>query len=150
MEQEATFCMLKPGGLQRRIVGDVIGRIERKGLKIVALKLIRIARELCEEHYSEHRQRPFFDSLVGYMCSGPVIAMVVQGPHAIAALRTLCGATNPMDATVGSIRADLALTTQNNIIHASDSAASAAREIGLFFDQDDILDWEDSNAHWLA
>ena len=150
MDQEKTFCMLKPGVLQRRVVGDIIGRIERKGLRIVAMKILQIPGEKCETHYTEHRRRPFFDSLVGYMCSGPVLAMVVAGPQAVDALRTLCGATNPMEAGLGTIRGDLALATQNNVIHASDSLPSATREITLFFERDEIIDWQDDNEHWLA
>jgi nucleoside-diphosphate kinase len=147
---EKTFTMLKPGVLQRRLVGEIISRIERKGLKIVALKMMQIPRDQCETHYTEHRQRPFFESLVSYMISGPVVAMVVEGEGAISYLRQLCGATNPASATPGTIRGDYALVTQNNIIHASDGPQSAAREIELFFDPSEIIEYQDGNQSWLG
>lgn len=147
---EQTFAMLKPGVLQRRIVGEVLSRIERKGLKIIALKMMRIPRQQCETHYAEHRDKPFFSSLVSYMTSGPVVAMVIEGESAIAYVRQLCGATNPANAVPGTIRGDFGLVTQNNIIHASDGQESAAREIALFFDPSEVLDYEDGNQSWLG
>ncbi|TVQ38771.1 MAG: nucleoside-diphosphate kinase [Spirochaetaceae bacterium] len=147
---ERTFCMLKPGILQRRIVGRIVSRIEHKGLKICAMKMMRIPRAQCERHYSEHKERPFFKSLVDYMTSGPVVAMVVEGQDAIRYLRQLCGATNPAEAAPGTIRGDFALVTQNNIIHASDGPESARREIELFFTADEILEYEDGNRSWLG
>jgi nucleoside-diphosphate kinase len=149
MAYQKTFCMLKPGVLQRRIVGEVISRIERKGLKIQAMKMMQIPRDLCEEHYAEHRGKSFYDSLVSYMTSAPVVAMVVGGEEAIPYLRALAGKTNPAEAAPGTIRGDYALITQNNIIHAADSPESAAREIGLFFEDAEILDYEDGNEHWI-
>ena len=150
MAYQKTFCMLKPGVLQRRIVGEVISRIERKGMKIHAMKMMQIPRPLCEEHYAEHKGKGFYESLVNYMTSGPVVAMVVGGEEAIPFLRTVAGKTNPAEASPGTIRGDFALITQNNIIHAADSPESAEREIGLFFDEAEILDYEDPNAHWIA
>lgn len=147
---EQTFAMLKPGVLQRRIVGEVLSRIERKGLKIIALKMMRIPQQQCETHYAEHRDKPFFSSLVSYMTSGPVVAMVIEGENAIAYVRQLCGATNPANAAPGTIRGDFGLVTQNNIIHASDSPESAAREIALFFDSSEVLTYEDGNQSWLG
>lgn len=149
MAYQKTFCMLKPGVLQRRIVGEVISRIERKGLKIQAMKMMQIPRDLCEEHYAEHRGKSFYESLVNYMTSGPVVAMVVGGEEAIPFLRTISGKTNPAEATPGTIRGDFALITQNNIIHAADSPESAEREIGLFFEEAEILDFEDGNEQWI-
>jgi nucleoside-diphosphate kinase len=148
MAYERTFSMLKPGVLQRRIVGDVISRIERKGLKIVALKLMSISRELCETHYSEHVGKEFYAPLVAYMTSGPVIAFIVEGESAISVLRLLCGPTAVDKAQPGTIRGDLAALTRKNIIHASDSTASADREIGLFFKPEEIIRWEDPNEGW--
>ena len=147
---ERSFCMLKPGVLQRRLVGEVLSRIERKGLQICALKMMQIPRAQCEQHYAEHKERPFFSSLVEYMTSAPVVAMVVEGQDAIRYLRTLCGATNPAEAAPGTIRGDLALVTQNNIIHASDSPESARREIELFFSAAEIHEYQDGNQSWLG
>ena len=147
---EKTFAMLKPGVLQRRIAGEVISRIERKGLKITALKMMRIPQALCETHYAEHRDKPIFSSLVSYMTSGPVVAMVIEGENAIAYVRRLCGATNPADAAPGTIRGDYGLVTQHNIIHASDGRESAAREIALFFEPNEIPEYEDGNQSRLG
>lgn len=149
MSVEKTFTMLKPGALQRRIVGDVISRIERKGLKIVGMKLMSIPRQLAETHYEEHKEKPFFGDLVEYITSAPVVAMVVEGEQAISIVRLLCGATKVDQAMPGTIRGDYAAQTQMNIIHASDSSESSAREIGLFFSNDEILDYEDGNARWF-
>lgn len=147
---ERTFCMLKPGVLQRRIVGEVLSRIERKGLKVCAMKMMQIPRALCEQHYAEHKERPFFPSLVEYMISGPVIAMVIEGNDAISGLRALCGPTNPAEAPPGTIRGDYGVVTQKNIIHASDSPAGAAREIDLFFDAAEITPYQDGNQNWIG
>lgn len=147
---ERTFCMLKPGVLQRRIVGEVLSRIERKGLKVCAIKMMQIPRALCEQHYAEHKDRPFFPSLVEYMISGPVIAMVIEGSDAISGLRALCGPTNPAEAPPGTIRGDYGVVTQKNIIHASDSPAGAAREIDLFFDAAEITPYQDGNQNWIG
>ncbi|MFO8064765.1 MAG: nucleoside-diphosphate kinase [Spirochaetota bacterium] len=149
MAYQKTFCMLKPGVLQRRLVGEIISRIERKGLKIHAMKMMQIPRELCETHYEEHRGKDFYESLVSYMTSAPVVAMVVGGEDAIPYLRTLSGKTKPAEAAPGTIRGDYALITQNNIIHAADSPESATREIGLFFEETEILDYEDGNEQWI-
>lgn len=150
MATEQTFCMLKPGVLQRRIVGEVIERIERKGLQIKGLKMMQISQELCEKHYEEHRERSFFRSLVNYMTSGPVVAMVVEGENAIAYMRALAGATNPQNAAAGTIRGDYALVTQNNIIHAADSPESAGRELELFFEKPEIFEYNDGNHDWIV
>lgn len=149
MATERTFTMLKPGVLQRRIAGEIITRLERKGFKILAMKLMKIPRDLAEDHYGEHREKPFFGDLVGYITSAPVIAMVVEGEEAISRLRLLCGATKVDQALPGTIRGDYATQTQLNIIHASDSPESAARETGLFFDDSEIIDYEDGNADWF-
>lgn len=147
---ERTFCMLKPGVLQRRIVGDVLTRIERKGLKICAMKMMQIPRPQCEQHYAEHNGRPFFPSLIQYMTSGPVVAMVIEGQDAVSSLRTLCGPTSPAEAPPGTIRGDYGVVIQKNIIHASDSPESATREIELFFDAAEILDYAYGNQNWIG
>lgn len=149
MAIERTFMMLKPGVLQRRIVGEIIARIERKGLEILGIKLMRVSRSLAEAHYAEHKEKPFFGELVDYICSGPVIGMVLESDGAIALLRNLCGATRANEAAPGSIRGDYAAHTNFNIIHASDSPESAAREIGLYFKPEELIDWKDGNNDWI-
>jgi len=149
MAIERTFSMLKPGVLQRRIAGEIVSRIERKGLSIVAAKLMRIPRSLAETHYAEHRGKPFFEELVAYVSSGPVLAMVVEGDGAVSMLRKLCGATKAEEAVPGTIRGDYAMHTGLNVIHASDSVESAAREIALFFEPGEIVDWKDGNDGWI-
>jgi nucleoside-diphosphate kinase len=146
---ERTFTMLKPGVVQRRIAGEIIARIEAKGLKIVALKMMTITRGLAENHYAEHREKSFFAELAAFITSGPVVAMVVEGEGAIAQLRRLCGATKVEEALPGTIRGDFAMHTGLNIIHASDSSASAEREIGLFFGKAEICPWADGNDGWI-
>lgn len=131
---ERTLVLIKPDGVQRRLVGDILSRIERKGLTLAALELRTVSDELARRHYAEHDGKPFFDSLLEFITSGPVVAAIVEGPRAIAAFRQLAGATDPVaNATPGTIRGDLALITQSNLVHGSDSAESAAREIELWF-----------------
>ena len=126
--------LIKPDGVQRRMIGEVIGRIERKGLTIAALELKHVSEDLAAAHYAEHKDKPFFGSLLEFITSGPVVAAVVEGPRAIAAFRQLAGGTDPVEKAVpGSIRGDLGLETQYNLVHGSDSPESAAREIGLWF-----------------
>lgn len=149
MAVERTFSMLKPGVVPRRLAGEIIARIEGKGLKIVALKMRTIARSLAETHYAEHREKSFFGELVDFITSGPVVAMVIEGDNAIAQVRKLCGATKVEDAAPGTIRGDFAMHTGLNMIHASDSSASAEREIGLFFEASEICPWNDPNDGWI-
>ncbi len=149
MATEKTFAMFKPGVLQRRVVGELLSRIEKKGFNIVALKLMRISTELAESHYAEHKEKPFFQSLIDYVTSGPVVAMVLERQDAITVLRTVVGATNPDKAEPGTIRGDFGVTTERNLIHASDSPESAAREISLFFQKEEIEVFEDGNAKWF-
>ncbi len=143
------FAMLKPGVLNRRISGEVISRLERKGLKLVGLKMMKIERDLAEKHYAEHKGKPFFSELVDYITSAPVIAMVWEGDDCVTLVRKLAGATKPSEALPGTIRGDFCEHTQKNIIHASDSDESAEREIALFFRQDEIIEWEDSIVGWI-
>jgi nucleoside-diphosphate kinase len=130
---ERTLVLVKPDGVSRGLVGEVISRIERKGLKLAALELRNVERSVAEQHYAEHAEKPFFESLLEFITSGPVAAMVVEGDNAIAAFRQLAGATNPVQANNGSIRGDFALEVQYNIVHGSDSPESAKREIDLWF-----------------
>ena len=133
MDTESTLVLIKPDGVVRGLIGDVVGRIERKGLRLVALELRTLDRETAQTHYAEHREKPFFASLVDFITSGPLVAAVVEGPRAIEAFRQLAGATDPVKAATGSIRGDHALEVQTNIVHGSDSPESAKREIALFF-----------------
>ena len=130
---ERTLVLIKPDGVERALVGEVLGRIERKGLRIVALELRTLDRVTAEEHYGEHVGKPFFANLVDFITSAPLVAAVVEGPDAIVQWRAMMGATNPVNAAPGTIRGDLATVTQNNVTHGSDSPESAAREIALFF-----------------
>lgn len=135
MDTERTLVLVKPDGVARGLVGDVLGRVERKGLRLAALELRTLDRTTAETHYAEHRDKPFFADLVEFITSGPLVAAVVEGPRAISAFRQLAGATDPVQAAPGSIRGDHAVEVQNNIVHGSDSTDSAKREIGLFFPQ---------------
>ena len=134
-----TFAMVKPDGVEKGLVGEIISRFEKKGLKIVALKIMKITPELAEKHYSEHKGKPFFADLVNFITSGPVAATVLEGENVIPTVRTMMGATNPQDAAPGTIRGDFALTIDENIIHGSDSPESAMREIGIFFQKEEIV-----------
>lgn len=130
---ERTLVLIKPDGVARGLVGEVLSRIERKGFRIVALEQRILAREIAETHYGEHADKPFFASLVDFITGGPLVAAVIEGPDAIVQWRAMMGATNPVNAAPGTIRGDLATETQNNVTHGSDSPESAAREIALFF-----------------
>ena len=130
---EETLVLIKPDGVKRHICGEILTRYERKGLQIKAMKLLQAPNELAEEHYAEHKDKPFFGELVDFITSGPVLAFVLAGKNAVTSVRNINGATNPIDATPGSIRGDYALTMDSNVVHASDSVESAAREIHLWF-----------------
>jgi len=146
---ERTFVMVKPDGVQRGLIGEVISRLERKGLKIVGMKMLWISRELGEMHYAEHREKPFFESLLAYITSGPVVAMVVEGKNAISVVRALVGKTNPADAEPGTIRGDYGMDVGRNIVHASDSPESARREVELFFSKEEIIDYRKADEDWV-
>ncbi|TFG63061.1 MAG: nucleoside-diphosphate kinase [Spirochaetales bacterium] len=149
MPKERTFAMLKPGVLQRRLVGEVLGRLENQGFCIIAIKMLQVSRELGERHYGEHKGKAFYEPLMTYMLSGPSIAMVLERENAIKALRHMAGATNPEEAAPGSIRGDYGVITRRNILHASDSPESAAREIGIFFSPEELYPWVDGNEQWF-
>ncbi|MBA2667645.1 MAG: nucleoside-diphosphate kinase [Trueperaceae bacterium] len=136
---ERTYAMVKPDGVKRGLVGEVVGRLESKGFRIVGMKLMQITRETAERHYGEHAGKPFFEGLISFITSGPVVAMVVEGENAIAAWRTMMGATNPKDAAPGTIRGDLASTLDENVAHGSDAPETAEREIGIFFQEHELL-----------
>jgi nucleoside-diphosphate kinase len=131
---ERTLVLIKPDGVQRHLIGEILSRIERKGLSIVALELSNVSDDVARRHYAEHEGKPFFDSLLEFITSGPVVAAIVEGPRAIAAFRQVAGGTDPVEkAAPGTIRGDFALITQDNLVHGSDSPESAAREIELWF-----------------
>ncbi|MDX8046119.1 nucleoside-diphosphate kinase [Gracilibacillus sp. S3-1-1] len=147
---EQTFLMVKPDAVQRNLIGEIVTRFERKGFKLVAAKLMTISEPLAKQHYQEHDGKPFFDSLVSFITSGPVFAMVWEGEQVISVSRKMMGKTNPQDAEIGSIRGDFGIVTHRNIIHGSDSPESAEREISLFFEKDEILTYEKNIDIWLT
>jgi len=146
---EQTFVMVKPDGVQRTLVGEVIRRIESKGFKLKAVKLMVISEELAGQHYAEHADKTFFKDLVSFITSGPVVAMVWEGDGAISTIRLLMGQTNPSEAAPGTIRGDLAVKIDQNLIHGSDSPEAAAREIKLFFKDEEIIDYERHIDQWI-
>jgi len=146
---ERTLILLKPDALQRGLVGEIIGRLERRGLKIVGMKLIQIDDAFARRHYAEHEGKPFLDSLVEFITSGPLIAAAIEGPNAIELVRKQMGSTDPQNADAGTIRGDLALFVQYNLIHGSDSPESAARELGLFFGEHELVSWDRDTDKWV-
>lgn len=150
MAQERTLVLVKPDAVQRGLIGEVIRRIEARGLKLVALKLMRVTEELAGRHYAEHREKPFFGGLVSFITSAPVVAMVWDGPGAVAMVRAMMGATNPANAAPGTIRGDLAVDFGMNVIHGSDSVDSAEREVSLFFEPSEVLEWQRSVERWVV
>ena len=147
---ERTFSMIKPDGIQRGLVGEILGRFERKGIKIVAMKFMIISKELAEKHYEVHKEKPFYQDLVRFITSSPVLAMVFEGDDVINMVRKLAGATSPETALPGTIRGDYSLDVEYNLIHASDSYENAIREINLFFKKEEILDYELLISKWVS
>ena len=145
---ERTFIMVKPDGVQRGLVGEIIARFERRGLKIVALKMMQVSDEFARQHYAVHEDKPFFAGLVKYITSAPVVAMVAEGTNAVLAVRQTVGATRPNEAAPGTIRADFALEIGRNLVHASDGPETAASEIALWFG-DSVVDWPRANDPWI-
>lgn len=146
---ERTFLMVKPDGVQRNLIGEIVSRFEKKGFQLVGGKLMTISQELAENHYGEHKERPFFGELVDFITSGPVFAMVWEGENVIATARTMMGATNPKDAAPGTIRGDYAVQVGMNIIHGSDSPESAVREIGIFFKEEELNTYDKAINKWV-
>jgi len=149
MAIQRTFAMLKPGVLQRRIIGDVLSRFERKGLNIIGLKVMVIPPLLATTHYAEHKGKSFYNDLIEYITSGAVVAIAVEGDEAIQLVRRLCGPTAVCESLPGTIRGDYCLHTNHNIIHSSDSPESAARELRLFFQPNEMVPWQDGNEQWM-
>lgn len=148
MAVERTFTIIKPGALQRRLVGEIITRFETKGFRIVGMKTMRIPAEIAEEHYKEHIGKSFYEPLLAYMTSDPAVVMVMERENAVESLRMLAGSTNPDNAEPGTIRGDYGVTTKKNIVHASDSTESANREIKIFFTEEEIINYTDSLKEW--
>ncbi|MDH7506918.1 MAG: nucleoside-diphosphate kinase, partial [Candidatus Thermoplasmatota archaeon] len=149
-QNERTFVMVKPDGVQRGLVGEIINRFEKKGLKIVALKLVSVSRELAEKHYGVHKGKPFFKPTVDYIISSPVVAIVLEGKNVINVVRTMMGKTNPQEAAPGTIRGDYAQFIGRNIIHGSDSPETAEFEINLWFKSEEIADYKRIDEQWLS
>jgi len=146
---ERTFLMVKPDGVQRSLIGEIVSRFEKKGFQLVAAKLMHVSRELAEKHYEEHKDRPFFNELVDFVTSAPVFAMVWQGHNVIKTARHMMGTTNPSEAAPGTIRGDFGVSMGMNIIHGSDSPENAEREIKLWFREDEILSYEKTIQTWI-
>lgn len=146
---ERTFLMVKPDGVQRNLIGEIVNRFEKKGFKLVGGKLMQIPTELAEQHYGEHKERPFFGELVSFITSSPVFAMVWEGENVISTARQMMGATNPKDSAPGTIRGDYAVQVSQNIIHGSDSPESAQREIGLFFNESELVSYSKHVDQWV-
>ncbi|RKD25704.1 nucleoside-diphosphate kinase [Ammoniphilus oxalaticus] len=149
MANEKTFIMVKPDGVQRNLIGEIVTRFEKKGFQLVGAKLMSVSKELAEEHYGEHKERPFFGELVDFITSSPVFAMVWEGPGVIATARQMMGTTNPSEAAPGTIRGDYGISVGMNIIHGSDSAESAEREMGLWFTDQDLTSYDKTLSKWI-
>jgi len=148
MADERTLVLIKPDGVQRGLIAEIIGRFERRGLQLIGLKLMRIDDQLAGVHYAEHQDKAFFPGLVGFITSAPVVAMVWAGPGAVAMVRTMMGATNPAGSAPGTIRGDLAIAMGTNVIHGSDSPDRALVEVGLFFADGELVEWESATRSW--
>jgi len=146
---ERTLVLIKPDGVQRNLVGEIIKRLEQRGLKITAAKFMQVSRELAEEHYAIHKGKPFYNGLINYITSSPVLAMVWEGPNAVAAVRQTMGATNPLQAAPGTIRHDFGLMVGRNLTHGSDSPENAEKEINLWFKPEEIVSWEPAAGKWV-
>lgn len=146
---ERTFLAIKPDGVQRGLIGEIIRRFETKGFTLVGLKFLQVSRELAEKHYDVHRERPFFPSLVEFITSGPVVAMVWEGEGVIAAARKIIGATNPLTAEPGTIRGDFGINIGRNLIHGSDAPETAVREVNLWFTDEELVNWQPHLTPWL-
>lgn len=146
---ERTFLAVKPDGVQRGLIGKVINRLEQKGFKLLGMKFVPVTNELAEKHYGEHKGKPFFNGLVKFITSGPIVAMVWEGKDVINSVRKMMGKTNPLEAEVGTIRGDFGIDIGRNVVHGSDSKASAEREINLFFKESEIVSWNVEIQKWI-
>ena len=150
MELERTLVLVKPDGLQRGLVGTILGRLEVTGMKIVGMKLMRVSEALAQRHYAEHEGKPFYEGLVSYITSAPIVALCLEGPNAIAITRKLMGATSPNDAAPGTIRGDFGVEISRNLVHGSANPDDAAREVGLFFSDEELIDYARANDVWIV
>ena len=146
---ERTLVLIKPDGVQRLLVGRILARFEERGLKLAGLKLVRVERAFAEQHYAVHRGKPFFEGLLDFITSGPLVALALDGPNAIAVVRSMVGATRPHEAAAGTIRGDLAVETAQNLVHASDGAETAAAELALWFGPGELLDYDREVDRWV-
>lgn len=150
-EVQRTFVAVKPDGVERALIGEVVSRFEKRGLKLVGMKLLQVTKEMAETHYGEHKGKPFYEGLVTYITSAPVLGMVLEGKDAVTLARNVIGATNPANAAPGTIRGDLAVEIGRNIVHGSDSPESAKREIGIFFKESELLPaWNRTLDKWVS
>jgi len=147
---EKTFVLVKPDGVQRGLIGEILSRLEKRGLKLVAAKFLQVPVSLAEKHYEIHKDKPFYDGLIKYITSAPVMAMIFEGPEAVALVRQTMGLTNPLRAVPGTIRHDFALRISRNLTHASDSPENAELEISLWFNSDEIVKWTKSDEDWIS
>lgn len=147
---QRTLILLKPDAVQRRLVGEITSRFERKGLRLAGLKLVQVSRELAEKHYAVHKGKPFYESLLTFLTSGPTVALVWEGREAVAVCRTLMGMTDGAKSPPGTIRGDFALSVQNNLVHGSDSLENAALEIALWFKDEELVNFATTDANWVA
>jgi nucleoside-diphosphate kinase len=146
---ERTYLMIKPDAVQRELIGEIVSRFESKGMRPVAMKLMKIPKEVAEKHYGEHKGKKFYDSLISYITSGPVLAMVWEGEEAVSVCRNIMGKTNPKESAPGTIRGDFGMQTGRNIIHGSDSPESAEREIAIFFKPEELISYERAVDRWI-
>jgi nucleoside-diphosphate kinase len=147
---ERTLVLIKPDGVERNLIGEIIKRFEMRGLKIIAMKFQMVSKELACEHYKVHQGKPFYDGLIRYITSGPVVSMVLEGPQAILAVRQTMGSTNPLEAIPGTIRHDFSMVTSRNLTHASDSPENASIEIASWFSKDELVSWERVHENWFS
>ena len=146
---ERTLVLIKPDGVQRGLIGEIMGRLERRGLRLAGLKFVQVSSELAAQHYAEHEGKAFYAGLLQYIRSGPVVAMAWEGPNAVALVRQLMGKTRPHEAEMGSIRADLAVDVGRNLVHGSDKPETGEREVGLWFKPDELVAWQRDNDRWI-
>jgi nucleoside-diphosphate kinase len=146
---ERTLVLVKPDGVERGLIGEVISRLERRGLRLVAAKFMQVSKQLAETHYAIHRGKPFYEGLISYITSAPVMAMVWEGPNAVAAVRQTMGSTRPTEAAPGTLRHDFALEVGRNLTHASDEPANGEKEVALWFNQDELVDWTRDVDRWI-
>ncbi|MFL7840499.1 MAG: nucleoside-diphosphate kinase [Candidatus Promineifilaceae bacterium] len=147
---ERTLILVKPDGVQRGLMGEIIGRFERRGLKLIGMKFIQMSEELARRHYKVHEGRPFYEGLVAYITSGPVVAMAWEGNEAVLAARNTIGATKPVEAAAGTIRGDLGMEVGRNLVHGSDSPENGLKEVSLFFTEDELVDWSRVTEPWIC